>query len=74
MYMQSRCRDRFNGGKMKSPYRNEDGSLKSLNDKSLTWAMRAFMVDVFIAEEMTRQMELSMEKFRKIRSDRRISI
>ena len=59
---------------MKSPYRNEDGSLKSLNDKSLTWAMRAFMVDVFIAEEMTRQMELSMKKFRKMRSDRRISI
>lgn len=58
---------------MNSPYRNDDGSLKSLNDKSLTWPMRAFMIDVFIAEEMTRQMELSMEKFRKMKNDRKIS-
>lgn len=55
---------------MKSPYRNEDGSLKPLNDKSLTWAMKAFMIDVFIAEEMTHHMELSMEKFRKMKYEK----
>ena len=53
---------------MKSPYRNEDGSLKSL--KNVTPAMKPFLIDLYIAEEWTERMELSWEKFRKMKSDR----
>ena len=50
--------------------RNPMEKSKTLMDKDLTWTERAFLIDVFIAEEMTRHMELSMEKFRKMKYEK----
>ena len=54
------------GGLMEKP--------KSLSDKGLIWAIRAFLTDVFIAEGMTRRVGLSIERLSKIKNDRRTSI
>ncbi len=43
---------------------------KSLSDKGLIWAIRAFLTDVFIAEGMTRRVGLSIERLSKIKNDR----
>ena len=37
---------------------------KTLMDKDLTWAERAFLIDVFIAEEYIRHIERFTEEFR----------
>ena len=43
---------------------------KSLSDKGLIWAIRAFLTDVFIAEGVTRRVGLSIERLSKIKNDR----